>query len=613
MSLANARPFQVDLRGVVDLLGRHIYSSPHVFLRELLQNGRDAIRARRDLDPGAATGSVDIVPAVDGAFRFRDDGIGLTADEAADLLSTVGRSSKRDDILQERRAGYLGQFGIGLLSCFMVSDTIVVRSRSARQAPAIEWLGDASGEFRIRELGEEETAAMPVGTEIELRPRPDDAALLAHDSIAGLADRYGRYLPIAVRVREQDGSWRRITRDPEFLADDADELLAFGESLLGARPLDAIALDVPGTETRGVAYVLPFAPPPGARQASTVYLGRMLVSEHVDGLLPDWAFFVRCIVDTTGLTPTASREGFIETPALEHTREQIGAAVRAWMLRQATTKPWVFGRFLAVHQLAVKAIALDDDEFARAVLPWLPVETSAGEMTIGDLTRRFDRVRYAETIDEFRQVAAVVPADAPVVNGGYVHDAALMRRLADLMDVPAEHVSVGDVLDDLEAVPLADRARAVALETRAAAALEDVGCAVTTRGFAPSELPALCVVDPEVQRRIDRQEVSRQIGGGLWGDVVGSVGDLIDARRAADRSAPESVQLCLNWRNPITQRLAELGDDVVFDRTVRLLYVQALLGSQRPLAADDRRILTRALGDMVALSAGLDSPEGHAR
>ncbi|MGW8554685.1 hypothetical protein [Streptomyces tubercidicus] len=41
------RTFQVDLRGLVDLLSHHLYSSPRVYLRELLQNAVDAITARR--------------------------------------------------------------------------------------------------------------------------------------------------------------------------------------------------------------------------------------------------------------------------------------------------------------------------------------------------------------------------------------------------------------------------------------------------------------------------------------------------------------------------------------------------------------------------------------
>ena len=39
--------FQVDLKGIIRLLSENLYSSEDVFLRELLQNGVDAIEARR--------------------------------------------------------------------------------------------------------------------------------------------------------------------------------------------------------------------------------------------------------------------------------------------------------------------------------------------------------------------------------------------------------------------------------------------------------------------------------------------------------------------------------------------------------------------------------------
>src|SRR5262245_35486223 len=45
--------FQVDLRGVVDLLSHHLYGSPRVYVRELLQNAVDAITARQVDDPQA--------------------------------------------------------------------------------------------------------------------------------------------------------------------------------------------------------------------------------------------------------------------------------------------------------------------------------------------------------------------------------------------------------------------------------------------------------------------------------------------------------------------------------------------------------------------------------
>ena len=53
MSTEPGHTFQVDLRGLVDLLSHHLYSSPKVYLRELMQNAVDAITARRMLDPAA--------------------------------------------------------------------------------------------------------------------------------------------------------------------------------------------------------------------------------------------------------------------------------------------------------------------------------------------------------------------------------------------------------------------------------------------------------------------------------------------------------------------------------------------------------------------------------
>ena len=39
--------FQVNLGGMIDILSNHLYSSPDVFVRELLQNAMDAIAARK--------------------------------------------------------------------------------------------------------------------------------------------------------------------------------------------------------------------------------------------------------------------------------------------------------------------------------------------------------------------------------------------------------------------------------------------------------------------------------------------------------------------------------------------------------------------------------------
>ena len=145
--------FQVDLRGLVDLLSHHLYSSPKVYLRELLQNAVDAVTARRAEEPGAPA-RVRLYPDGRGGLRVEDSGIGLTEADVHSLLATIGRSSKRAEGLEETRSGFLGQFGIGLLACFVVAERIRVVSRSARTpgAPPVEWTAADDGSYTVRTL-----------------------------------------------------------------------------------------------------------------------------------------------------------------------------------------------------------------------------------------------------------------------------------------------------------------------------------------------------------------------------------------------------------------------------------------------------------------------------
>lgn len=166
--------FQVDLRGLVDLLSHHLYSSPKVYLRELLQNAVDAITARRAEQPDAP--ATVRLHAEDGTLRVEDSGIGLTESDVHSLLATIGRSSKRDDGLESARSDFLGQFGIGLLACFVVAERIRVVSRSARtpDAAPVEWTAADDGSYTVRTLPH--SARPEPGTTVHLVARAGAAS-----------------------------------------------------------------------------------------------------------------------------------------------------------------------------------------------------------------------------------------------------------------------------------------------------------------------------------------------------------------------------------------------------------------------------------------------------
>ncbi|MFV0286100.1 MAG: ATP-binding protein, partial [Demequina sp.] len=368
--------FGVDLRGVIDLLSRHIYSGPEVYLRELLQNSRDAIVARAaGGDPDPAWG-VRIHPATaEAPFVLADDGVGLAAGEIEDLLATVGRSSKRD-MLDLPHGDYLGHFGIGLLSCFMVADEIRILSHKAGHR-AVVWTGRADGTYAVEELSDAQTEAIDIGTRVTLAPSAERIALLGERRVRELATEYGEFLPLPVSVGAHDGPITSLTTAPPFLpGGDREAALAYGETLLGHRPLDVIDLSIRATGTTGVAYVL--AKPLAGRghRGARVYLGRMLLNADEQAIVPEWGFFLLPVVTSDHLTPTASREQLVKDDAVDTTRDGIAAAFRAWVKRVATTNRPLLDAFLRAHDQSIRAACVDDEQLLRVLGPFLTFETT---------------------------------------------------------------------------------------------------------------------------------------------------------------------------------------------------------------------------------------------
>ena len=570
------RTFQVDLRGVVDLLSHHLYASPRVYLRELLQNGMDAITARRVGAPGTPARIAIATPEVtgDGTLRVADSGIGLTAAQVHELLATIGRSSKRDD-LGFARHEFLGQFGIGLLSCFLVADEIRVDTRAAGSAP-VRWTGYSDGRY---EVGAGDAAE--IGTTVTLVPRRGSEELVSASTVVELARLYGSLLPATVTVATTAGVV--VTTDGVPPWEQPDGLHAYCQRVFGFEPLDVIDLAVPEAGLRGVAFVLPQPTSPAARAGHRVYLKRMLLAEGAEGLLPEWAFFARCVVDASELKPTASREALYEDGLLESTRDALGDQLRGWLVGLATADPRRLAEFLEIHNLGVKALALHDDEMLRLVEEWWPMETNVGRMTLAEFRERHGLIRYTTKVDEFRQLASVASAqDLPLVNGGYIYESEIIERLPAIDRTalierlePSDLTTRFDVLDP--GVELALRP----LLAQAERALDRLGCEVVIRAYEPAALPALYLVNRSAAFAAELRATRERVDD-VWAGVLDAL---------ADTAGDERPQLVLNHRNPLVRRITALDDPVLIRLAVQALYGQALLLGYHPIRPADAAAL----------------------
>ena len=172
MENENNNLFQVNLKGMIALLSEHIYSNPNTFVRELLQNCVDAITALRNIDENYA-GRIDVYLNEDGSLVFQYNGIGLKEEEVYRFLTVIGESSKRDTPDAD---DYIGRFGIGLLSCFVVTNEITVESRSAMDKQAVRWCGKVDGTYQTTLPNEE----WPIGSRVILVPKKEWAHLFEY-------------------------------------------------------------------------------------------------------------------------------------------------------------------------------------------------------------------------------------------------------------------------------------------------------------------------------------------------------------------------------------------------------------------------------------------------
>lgn len=598
--LSANRTFQVDLRGVVDLLSHHLYASPRVYVRELLQNAVDAIVARRQ-DAPAAPGRVEIDPPEvtgDGTLRIRDTGIGLTEEQVHELLATIGRSGKRDE-LGFARHEFLGQFGIGLLSCFLVADEIRVSTRAEGHRTVL-WAGYGDGRYAVAEAGPDEQRA-EVGTTVTLVPRRDAEQWLAAPTVTELARLYGSLLPIDVRV----AGARTTGGPPPWAIEPARRrpaLIGYAEQVLGFTPFDVIELSVPEAGLSGAAFVLPMPANPAARSGHRVYLKRMLLAEGAEGLLPDWAFFARCVVDATELKPTASREALYADALLEAARESLGDQLRTWLVGLACEEPERLRDFMQIHHPGVKALALHDDEMLRLVEQWWPMETNAGRMTLAEFRKAHGVVRYTSTIDEFRQLAAVAAAqDLAVVNGGYMYDTEIIERLPELdRDILIERLEPTDLTTRFDTLdPSVELALSRFLSV-ARRVLDRLGCEVVVRAYDPVSLPALYLVTRSAAFHGELTATRERVDD-LWAGVLDAI---------AASGPPDRPQLVLNHRNALVRRVTALGDQALIRLAVEALYGQALLLGYHPIRPADAALLNSSfLGLLSRAVPGADRPE----
>ncbi len=386
----------VDLKGLMSVLGKHLYSTPNVALRELVQNAHDSILRRR-LEQGDWQGEERIEVVCDpqsNTISIIDTGSGLTEHEIHAYLATVGVGYTRGLREAGEDAGDLiGMFGLGFLSAFVLARRVTVRSTSYQQPH----LGFCYQSNNAEQYSVVACEARPVGTQVTLELHEHHHALAEATYLRAILERYCALLEVPVHVGSGAGDAINQEPPPWRLSVDSGlhPLLLHKRQLAFAKGFEHTLLEpiccMPvgsheQPDLQGLLWVqsgLTYGS--SDNRNLSVFLRGMLLDDNARDLLPYWAGFIGGVIESRHLTPTASREALQRNQHYHETRHAICETLIDGLVGLAKHKPQVWRRVLSRHNDSLLGATLCDQRLFELLKDSLRISTSQGNLLVHDL------------------------------------------------------------------------------------------------------------------------------------------------------------------------------------------------------------------------------------
>jgi molecular chaperone HtpG len=348
--------FQAEVKQLLHLVTHALYSNKEIFLRELISNASDACDKLR-FEALDNAGLYEDAPNLEVRILFdkeartltiRDNGVGMSAQEAIDHLGTIAKSGTKEFMGrlsgdQQRDAQLIGQFGVGFYSGYIVADRITVETRRAG-APASEgvrWISEGTGDFEVEAIDKPAR-----GTDIILHLREGEDEYLNRWTVRGIVGKYSDHisLPILMQKEEWDkekseyivqDEWETInqaaalwTRSKSDISD--EQYAEFYKQLShdNEAPLAHTHNRVEGRSEYTQLLYLPAKAPydiwnRDKHGGLKLYVKRVFIMDDAEALLPSYLRFVKGVVDSADLPLNVSREILQESRDVKAIRDGV--------------------------------------------------------------------------------------------------------------------------------------------------------------------------------------------------------------------------------------------------------------------------------------------------
>ncbi len=431
--------FQTEARQLLDLIIHSIYSNKDIFLRELISNASDAIDKRRFeavQNPDLLDADMELRILIDRdpaerTLTIHDNGIGMGREEVADLIGTIARSGTKEFLegLKESQEAaspdFIGQFGVGFYSSFMVADRVTLVTRRAGEDTATKWESSGEGTYTMETIDKDD-----VGTSVTLHLKPADEEDRLKDYseewvIREIVKKYSDFVaypiqmdiereeierddegepvegaePATVRTLDTLNSMKAIWLKEKDEATE-EELNEFYKHISHDwnEPLETIRAKIEGTLEYRLLLYIPSKPPfdlyfRDGQFGLHLYVKRVYIMDDCKDLVPEYLRFLRGVVDSEDLSLNVSRELLQQDRQVQRMRNGIVSKVLDSLKKLKNKDDEKYRMFWGEFGRVLKEGIYGDQENQKALLD-LSLFTSTGDPeTLTSLEGYIDRMK----------------------------------------------------------------------------------------------------------------------------------------------------------------------------------------------------------------------------
>jgi len=603
--------FQIHLPGLLKVLAENLYSTKKVAIRELLQNSHDScIRRHAEGDGEDYQPRVDVtIDAEAQTLTLSDNGSGLTRDEIAEYLSTIGRSYTRElgdklaYLSPDEAAALIGQFGLGFLSAFLVASEVVLTTRSMQpDSEALQWRSSGDVHYEVFPGVRDE-----IGTTVELHIKPAASFILNEEVLTDAIQQYADFLPLPIHVNDSDLPVNLLT--PPWESPDPQDAIPdyINRVFKMNRPLAIIELHDQEIDLGHDTALVPlkgflFVPPTSVASVReygdlNIFIRRMFICSNHQTLLPRWARFVRGVIDCPYLQPTASREDIHEDETFLSVQQALESQLIEGLRKIAEDEPATWKKIVRGHSDVITGWAVQDNEFFDRVADLVAFRTTRGLLSLPEYLALTNGSIYYSTreLGSLQEQVLGEGRGVPVVDASWFAVTPFLQKYSDLKQ------NINLVQMDGEASqllrPVADKDFANLLIYFRARNVQ-----ARVASFKPDDIPALMIYPKDAEFINDtRQALDR---GELPGPLAGLVSDYMTKKVSTSEDDLKGT-LYLNAANPLIVKLAALPATAPsLNPALGLIYQVARLFAGRLLTPVDVakafREATKAIDDLSA-------------